>query len=190
MFLVEDQRHGTTPQLVFSWEDPRKDGYKGNVIEDVHLDYNMEAVHSWPDGADRPEACVGRAGNDPKQYKVFKYRSELEKVGYQLAPGMPVVIGSWSRYVKLNPRPENLEKVPEEEWYERLDEYDEGARRRRRQAQEPGCAGRRRSRRGGRVGGEKTFHRGQQYPRDLVSAAQGAPGRSPPVGTERPPRRR
>ena len=137
MFLVEDQRHGTTPQLVFSWEDPRKDGYKGNVIEDVHLDYNMEAVHSWPDGADRPEACVGRAGNDPKQYKVFKYRSELEKVGYQLAPGMPVVIGSWSRYVKLNPRPENLEKVPEEEWYERLDEYDEGARRRRRRAQEP-----------------------------------------------------
>ena len=55
MFLVEVNRYGTT-HLVFTWEDPRKDGYKGSVVENVHLDYDMNAVHRWPDGYPRPEA--------------------------------------------------------------------------------------------------------------------------------------
>src|SRR5947209_2826741 len=62
VFLVEDKRHGTT-YLVFTWEDPRKDGYSGAVIDDVSLDYDMEAVHSWPNGHPRPEACVGQNAN-------------------------------------------------------------------------------------------------------------------------------
>src|SRR5207245_5534241 len=43
MFLVEHHRYGAT-YLVFTYEDPQKDGYKGNVEEGISLDYDMEAV--------------------------------------------------------------------------------------------------------------------------------------------------
>ncbi len=130
MFLVEDSRHGTT-YLVFTYEDPRKDGFTGEVIDGVSLDYDMHAVHRWPEGDPRPEACVGRAASDPKHYKVFRYRNELDSAGYQAVAGTAIVFGSWSDYVKLNPAPEDLEKLPEKSWYERLDEYDEASRLRR-----------------------------------------------------------
>ena len=130
MFLVEDRRHGTT-YLVFTSEDPRKDGYKGQVIDGVSLDYDLSAVHSWPKGQARPEACVGRDADNPKHYKVFKYSSERQSAEYQPVAGTPLVFVSWPEYVKLNPYPEDLEKLDEENWYERLDEYDEASRRRR-----------------------------------------------------------
>ncbi len=136
MFLVTDRRPGAA-FLVFTWVDPRKDGCRGNVIEGVSLDYNMEAVHNWPDGDDCPEACVGRAVDNPKHYKVFKYSRELMGAGYQPVAGTAVVFGSWSDYLKLNPDADALEKLDEQTWYERLDELDEGSRRRRQHAQEP-----------------------------------------------------
>ena len=108
MFLVEVRHHGTT-QLVFTWEDPRNDGYKGSVIEDVDLDYNMDAVHRWPDGQPRPEAAVGRAPGDPKHYKVFLYGSQVRAEGYQPIPGKAVVFGSWSDYLQLRLDPPDPE---------------------------------------------------------------------------------
>jgi len=61
MFRVEDRVMAEFSQ-VFTVEDPRKDGYKGNKIEEgVSLDYDMETVHSWPNGARSPEACLGRS---------------------------------------------------------------------------------------------------------------------------------
>ena len=78
VYLVKDIRHGST-FLVFTWEDPKNAGYKGAVIEDVGLDYDMDHVHRWPDGSQRPEACLARSLKDPKVYKVFKYRSELQQ---------------------------------------------------------------------------------------------------------------
>ncbi len=131
MFHVEDRRHGIFQ--VFTVADPRKDGYLGTDLEEgVDLDYNKQTVHGWPyDGSAPPEACLGRSRQNPKQYKVFKYGRDLQAAGFDSVPGMPVDFGSWSDYVKLNPRPEDLQKVDEAEWFERLDEYDEAARRRR-----------------------------------------------------------
>jgi hypothetical protein len=136
VFLVEDKRHGTT-YLVFTWEDPRKDGYSGKVVEDVVLDYDMEAIHSWPHGHARPDACVGQDPNTPKEYKVFKYKSDLQAAGFKPIAGTAVVFGSWSDYLRLNPDPSVLEKLDEEAWFERLDELDEGSRRRRKRSPEP-----------------------------------------------------
>ena len=124
MFLVEVRHHGTT-QLVFTWEDPRNDGYKGSVIEDVDLDYNMDAVHRWPDGQPRPEAAVGRAPGDPKHYKVFPYGSQVRAEGYQPIPGKAVVFGSWSDYLQLRLDPPDPEQVGDELWFDYLDEIDE-----------------------------------------------------------------
>jgi len=91
----------------------------------------MEAVHSWPEDQPRPEALVGQSPENRKHYKVFKYGRDLRTAGYRPVRGTPIVLGEWSDYVKLNPRPEDLENEPKEQWFERLDSIDEGARRRR-----------------------------------------------------------
>jgi hypothetical protein len=136
VFLIEDKRHGAT-FLVFTSEDPRKDGYTGSVAEGVSLEYDIIAVHSWLDGEEAPEACVGRAAEDPKHYKVFKYARDRQTAGYLPVAGTAVVFRSWNDYLKLNPDPEYLQKADAEEWYERLDEYDEASRRRRQRVQQP-----------------------------------------------------
>lgn len=136
MFLVKDTRHGMT-NLVFTYEDPRKAGYKGVVEEGVSLDYDMEAVHSWPDGDDRPEVCVGQAPDDPKHYTVFKYHQERKLERKIWVPGTPIVFGSWKDYRKLSlvPPDPHPEQTPDELWYGYLDNLDEDSRLRRQHAQ-------------------------------------------------------
>jgi len=130
VFLVEDK---PMTNLVFIGEDPRKAGYTGEVIEDVTLDYDMLAVHKWPGGDAAPEACVGRAPDNPKHYKVFKYSSDLHSAGYQPVGGTPVVFASLLDYLKLL-QPDLLE---DEGWYEYLDWLDDKSRRRRQRAPVP-----------------------------------------------------
>ena len=129
MFLVPD-RIGDVTYLVFTWEDPRRTGYTGEVVQDVSLDYDMEAVHRWPDGEAPPEACVGHAPDDPKRFKVFRCKSDLRAAGFQPVPGDPVMFGSWSDYLDLRTRPPGPE-TPDEWWYDYLDKLDEAARQRR-----------------------------------------------------------
>jgi hypothetical protein len=126
VYLVEDKRNGVT-NLVFTWGDPRRAGYQGNVIDGVTLDYDMEAVHTFPDGAARPEACVGRAADDSKHYKVFRSNNERRSEGYEPVTGDAAVFGSWKDYVKLF----HAEELPEEDWYQELDRFDEASRIRR-----------------------------------------------------------
>jgi hypothetical protein len=71
------------------------------VIHGVILNYDMEHIHSWPDGHPCPEACVGRSPKNPKHYKVFKYRTDLQAAGFQPVHGMPVVFGCWSDFTRL-----------------------------------------------------------------------------------------
>ena len=54
MFLVKDRRLGMD-HYVFTHIDPRTDGYPGDVIDGVTLDYDMNAVHRWPNGQPRPQ---------------------------------------------------------------------------------------------------------------------------------------
>jgi hypothetical protein len=53
MFLVKD-RHFGMDNFVFTHLDPRPEGYKGDVLEDVTPDYDMNAIHSWPAGHPAP----------------------------------------------------------------------------------------------------------------------------------------
>jgi hypothetical protein len=112
MFLVEAQSYGVT-DLVFLWEDPSKDGYKGNVTEGVTLDYDM-AVHAWPDGQPAPEVCVGRAPDDPTHYKVFKYRRDLQAAGYLPVEGKAIVVRSWLDYLRRRPAPPQTDQIDNE----------------------------------------------------------------------------
>src|SRR5487761_1882779 len=115
MFLVKD-KIGEIIYLEFTWEDPRRAGYTGDVIADVNLDYDMQAVHRWPNGEAQPEPCVGHAPDDPKRFEVFRYATDRRAAGFQPVPGEPVVFGSWFDYLKLRTEPPNAE-TPDEWWY-------------------------------------------------------------------------
>ncbi|HEV3006969.1 MAG TPA: hypothetical protein VGX78_21035 [Pirellulales bacterium] len=135
MFLVKDNRHGATYH-VFLWEDPRKAGYKGPVEEGISLDYDMEAVHAWPDGQDAPEVAWGQAPDNPKHFTVFRYERERQSAGY-----LPVVngcvLGSWTDYLKLHLLPPDPDGTADELWYDYLDKVDDDSRRRRKRLQAP-----------------------------------------------------
>jgi hypothetical protein len=137
MFLVEDARLGT-PFLVFTWRDPRDDGYTGRLNENVILDNDSETVPSWPDGAARPDACLGQAPDDAKHYKVFKYESDRRQAGFHPIAEPFAVFLSWSDYDRFRLIPPDPEQTPDEDWYDYLDKLDEGARRRRRRPDELG----------------------------------------------------
>ena len=136
MFLVKDTLYGTT-YLVFTWKDPRQDGFTGQVDEDVELDYDMEAVHRWPEGGKRPAKCTGRDPNNPKRYKVFRSADDCKAEGYVAIPGDTVVFGSWADYVRLHLDPPNPLKLKEEDWHEYLDKVDEFSRLSRAREQAP-----------------------------------------------------
>jgi hypothetical protein len=117
---------------VFTVEDPRKNGFAADLIEGVGLDYDMEAVHRWPDGHPRPKVCVGRAKDDPKQYKVFRYCSDCDAAGFERISGTPLVFGAWSEYIGVRLNPPEPEQIDDEQWYDYLDKLDEDSSRRRR----------------------------------------------------------
>ncbi len=79
-FLIKDQRYGVT-YLLFVAEDPRRRACEIGPVDAVTLDYDMEAVHHWPEGEPSPEACVGRSKEDPKRYKVFRYATDCDAAG-------------------------------------------------------------------------------------------------------------
>ncbi len=137
MFLVKDKLYGTT-YLVFTYENPRKDGFAGQVDEDVELDYDMEAVHRWPEGGRRPGVPrVGQAPENRKRYKVFRSADERSAEHYIAVDGAPVVFGSWSDYVGLHLNPPDPLQLKEEDWHEYLDKVDEFSRRSREREQAP-----------------------------------------------------
>ena len=134
MFRVDERRRGVIHQ-VFTWADPRKDGFRGECEDGVRLDLDPEVVYSWPEGETRPEACLGRAPDDPKQYKVFRYKKDLESQGYEPLSGSTLVFGSWADYLKIRRLPPDPEQTKDEDWYEYLDRVDDDSRERRRRVQ-------------------------------------------------------
>ena len=69
--MVKDRRLGMD-RYIFTWKDPRDDGYDGDVIEGVDLKYDLIEVHRWPEGQPRPDPQLGRDPSNKKNYKVFK----------------------------------------------------------------------------------------------------------------------
>ncbi|MFL5338579.1 MAG: hypothetical protein ACJ8F7_00280 [Gemmataceae bacterium] len=130
MFLVKDRRLGMDT-YVFTRTDPRTDGYKGDVIEGVSLDYDMNAIHIWPDGEDSPNPQLGRNPKNPKHYKVFKFPQELRTAGFEFVnSNTPFVTYSWSDYRKRYfPVPEEYAKsMSQDEWFDFLEEADFAAK--------------------------------------------------------------
>ena len=127
MFLVKDNAYGTT-YLVFTHKNPRKNGFRGVVEEDVELDYDVEAVHRWPEGATAPVPCVGQDPKNPKRYKVFRSADTCSAERYIAVEGEAVELGSWLDYARIRQIPPDPLKLEEEDWHEYLDKVDEFSR--------------------------------------------------------------
>jgi hypothetical protein len=126
MFLVKDRRLGMD-NYVFTRTDPRTEGYKGVVIEGVTLDYDMNAIHLWPDGQPRPNPQLGRDPKHPKHYKVFKFPEELQAAGFEFVHfNTPFFAYSWSDYRnRYYPVPEEYAKtMTQDEWFDFLEDAD------------------------------------------------------------------
>lgn len=137
MYLVKDRRFGIN-NYVFTHTDPRADGYKGEVIEDVTLDYDMNMIHRWPDGQPPPNPQLGRDPNDLKHYRVFKSPEDLNAAGYEVIHlNTPFTDYSWSDYRKhYYPAPEDYAKaMTQDEWFDFLEEADSAAKIRKQMSQ-------------------------------------------------------
>ena len=78
MCLIENNRRDRRQP---SWNNlPRfymgrsqESGYRGPIVEGVHLCVEKGAVYNWPEPSERLDACPPESRNNPKQYEVFKY---------------------------------------------------------------------------------------------------------------------
>ena len=129
MFLTKDRRMGMD-YYVFTQLDPRTEGYRGVVSENVSLDYDMNAIHQWPHGEARPAPRLGRDPKSPLHYRVFKFPHELEEAGYEFIDyNTPLVAYSWLDYKRQYPRlSEVADRIGEDEWSAELDEIDEATK--------------------------------------------------------------
>ena len=128
MYLVKEQLPGGD-LFVFTWEDPRTEGYTGSVEAGVALESDQPngETNTWNDGEEAPDASLGRSPNDPKHYKVFKYERDLRAAGYQPMPGTFAVFKSWSKYNRLRLVPPAPDQTGEQDWFDYLDQLDEAA---------------------------------------------------------------
>ena len=126
MFLVKDRRLGMD-NYVFTNQDPRSEGFQGDVVEGVALDYDMNDIHLWPQGQPRPNPQLGRDPKKPKHYQVFKFPDDLQAAGFELVHfNTPFFAYSWSEYRKrYYPVPEEYaKKMTPDEWFDYLEEAD------------------------------------------------------------------
>lgn len=96
MFLAKRQRFGATTHVFFE-EDPRLQGFKGEVLEDVSLE-EEEDVSSWPLGHDMPQAALGRSIENPGRYKVFKYASAMKEADFENTGSQAFSYRDWRAY--------------------------------------------------------------------------------------------
>ena len=60
-------------------------------------------VHAWPEGVKQPEQVLCRSSEDPKHYKLYKYRREIEGTDWEdtgLLFGGTFTAESWDRFAK------------------------------------------------------------------------------------------
>jgi hypothetical protein len=87
--------------FVFTFDDPRGDGYDGPLTEDVSLEMpadveNLLDLYDWPDGSESPRPFVARHPGSATRYKIFRNRRECQSEGYVVC-GQFHVEGSWAK---------------------------------------------------------------------------------------------
>jgi hypothetical protein len=75
-------------------------------------------VHAWPEGTKAPEQVLCRSKEDPKHYKLYKYRREIEGTDWEdtgLLFGGTFTAESWERFRRIMASFRHLDPVATEE---------------------------------------------------------------------------
>ncbi len=94
-------------------KDP--DGLKIELGAWVQIPSN---VHAWPEGVKAPDQVLCRSKEDPKHYKLYKYRREIEGTDWEdtgLLFGGTFTAESWERFHKIMVSFRQLDLVATEE---------------------------------------------------------------------------
>jgi hypothetical protein len=87
--------------FVFTFDDPRSNGYGGPLTENVSLELpadvqNLLDLYEWPLGSDSPHPFVARHRDSHFRYKIFRDRRECDDEGF-VACGQFHVDASWAK---------------------------------------------------------------------------------------------
>jgi len=94
MFLVIDN---TTRCHVFLENDPRDDGYEGDLQEGVTLETGAATTADEVDSTAQVP-CLGRAKQDPSKFQVFSCTKDCRQAGYEPTGGVYGVFENWEEY--------------------------------------------------------------------------------------------
>jgi hypothetical protein len=92
-YLIQDPE---TSCYVFTEEDPRQDGFTGPVQEGVELEFTREDPGAA--GVTAPAPCLGVSQTDGRRYRVFPYRSDCRRAGYNALSERYAVHATWAEY--------------------------------------------------------------------------------------------
>ncbi len=87
------------------------------VEEGVELDLPLN-FGTWSEGAEPPEQVLCRSVSDPKLYKIFKYRRDIDPAEFQPTGKHFAGIharSTWDRLMKILPARLALEELPDTE---------------------------------------------------------------------------
>jgi hypothetical protein len=91
--------------IIFSPKAPPRgyEQYHGEVQRDVTLLGATPGLYDWPQGAKRPEVVLARSRVNPKEYKIFKYASELngEQSDYEPTGRAYCAVSTSSQFIGL-----------------------------------------------------------------------------------------
>jgi hypothetical protein len=97
MFYVHDQSCGLH---VFTVEDPRSEGYEGEVRENAQLNFDPR-LHEWPYGAERPQPVLAVSEANSQHFQGFASATAALEFGYRVLTGTWVVFPRWSKYLEM-----------------------------------------------------------------------------------------
>lgn len=75
-------------------------------------------VHAWPPGTNAPEQVLCRLRQDPKHYKLFKYRDEIDGADWEdtgMNLGGTFSASSWGRFARGLGSLKALHAIPDAE---------------------------------------------------------------------------
>lgn len=101
MFYAVEDKSNHVDRLIFTPNDPRLEpDFQGKVIGIVNL-YVDPDLGDWPDGADRPEICIG-VSEDRKSYRIAQNKRELREAGFTpLEKSYSFGFRSWAAYERI-----------------------------------------------------------------------------------------
>jgi len=94
MFLVIDS---ATRCYVFLENDPRDDGYEGELLQNVTLETAPPTTSDEVDSTAQVP-CLGRKAGQPLQFKVFSCTKDCRQSGFEPTGGVHGVFTDWTEF--------------------------------------------------------------------------------------------